>query len=246
MKRPWSVNFCFQFKGILADSQPVLIANGELIVRHDIAKIEEMTTQFGEKRWFLWTVAGGAYLMEGIYVTRFFFAAVPPEPARSTIESFRRRWGNPHHKVEPHITVKVPFYWAGPPESFLAPARAACAGVSMFEARLGAPARFGADVLYLTVAGAGLAHLHRAVCAALAPMLAANPRAHEGEAYAAHLTLASTRFGIGPDDLSAMERAAADELCGFPPFPVTFVRCYRRQGKDGPWEPLCDLPLNPL
>jgi len=174
-------------------------------------------------------------------VSGYFFAVVPPEPTLGAIEAFRTRWGNPHHNVEPHVTVKAPFEWDGSPEPFLAPARAACAALRPFAARLGAPARFGSAVLYLTVESPGLMLLHKAV----APLMPGDARGHEGDAYTPHLTLAVSRFGISAEGLDRMESEARTEL---PPasFTVTALRCYQREQKQDRWMPLCDLPLSPV
>lgn len=175
---------------------------------------------------------------------RFFFGVTPPEPQHGQIEAFRARWGHPHHQVEPHITVKIPFAWEGAPEGFLAPVRAACAATQPFTALLGAPARFaGGQVLYLSVRSPGLSALHRSVMEALAGLVPTDPRGHEGEGYTPHLTLAVGRFGIDSAGLDRMELDAAAELGHLPPFDVTSLRCYHRTGADAPWEPLVDLPL---
>lgn len=172
----------------------------------------------------------------------YFFAVAPPEPILGAIERFRARWGHPHHNVEPHVTIKPPFPWNGSPDSFLGTLRGALGGLGPFAARLGAPARFGAGVLYLTVESPGMKGLHLATIAAVPT----GAGAHEGDAYTPHLTLAVTRFGISAEGLGRMETEARAELTAFPPFDVTALRCYHRTGKDDRWEPLCDLPLGSL
>jgi 2'-5' RNA ligase len=175
---------------------------------------------------------------------RYFLAVTPPEPQWSRIEALRVRWGSPHHAVEPHITVKIPFAWAPAPSAFLDPLRAVCAAHRPFAATLGAPARFaGGQVLYLTVESPELPAFHRAVAGALTAVAPLDSRGHEGEAYTPHLTLAVGRFGIDPAGLDAMEREATAELTGLPAFPVTSLRCYRRAGTNNRWQPLIDLPL---
>lgn len=179
--------------------------------------------------------------MEGTYVTRYFLAVTPPPHLLNRIEAFRARWGHPHHNVEPHVTVKPPFQW--PSDDFLAPVQSACAGLQPFEVRLGAPARFGDAVLYLTVAAPALKPLHLAIIQALHPFVPADPRNHEGETYTPHLTLAVTRFGISPEGLDRMEAEVRQELADLPPFTVGAVRCYHRVGKDDRWERRCGLSL---
>lgn len=175
----------------------------------------------------------------------YFLAIAPPEPLLSRIEAFRTRWGNPHHQVEPHITVQIPFRWHGPTAPFLGAAGQAAAMVTPFALQLGAPARFGGGrVLFLTAAGSGLTHLHHAVVGALAELLPAADRGRDPSPYAPHLTLASGRFGISDADMSAMERAAAQELAGLPPFRVSSLRCYRKGEGPGRWERFRDLPLH--
>jgi 2'-5' RNA ligase len=180
--------------------------------------------------------------LEETNMTSYFFAVTPPEPTLRAIESFRARWGHPHHNVEPHMTIKPPFPWSDAPETFLAPLRPGLAALRPFTARLGAPARFGDAVLYLTVNSTGMKELHLATIAAVPT----NPADHDGESYTPHLTLAVTRFGISAEGLERMEAEARAELSAFAPFEVTALRCYHRAGKDDRWHPLCDLPLGPL
>jgi len=174
-------------------------------------------------------------------VARYFFAVVPPEPTGSIIEAFRARWGHPHHNVEPHITVRPPFTWPEDPERILSPVRAACAGLSPLQARLGAPGRFAGGVLFLSVDSPGLTLLHRAVLQALDPLIPVEANRHAGGGYTPHLTLAVTRFGIDRDGLDRMEAEARNELSDLAPFTAAALRCYRRTGKDDRWEPWCDL-----
>ncbi|MDF2627420.1 MAG: hypothetical protein K0R39_1251 [Symbiobacteriaceae bacterium] len=173
----------------------------------------------------------------------YFFAITPPEPTLGAIEAFRARWGHPHHNVEPHITVKPPFPWDDAPGALLDLLRPALAGLRPFAARLGAPARFGNAVLYLTVDSPDMHSLHLTTINVLAGAI---PTAHEGHEYTPHLTLAVTRFGISPEALDRMEAEARAELAVFPAFDVTALRGYQRFGKDDRWQPLCDLPLGSL
>ncbi len=190
--------------------------------------------------------SGEGYLEVKHPVSRFFFAVAPPEPLLSRIEAFRGRWGHPHHRVEPHITVKVPFEWDRAPAVFLGSVRTACSRIPAFELKLGEPGRFRrARVLFLTVRGHGLKELHQAVVGAMAPMVPPDARGHEGERYTAHLTLAAGRFGIDEAGLDEMERAARQELADLPAFPVTALRCYQWSKPRGRWERFTDIPLAP-
>lgn len=179
-----------------------------------------------------------------MYPERYFFAVNPPEPLLTQIDDFRGRWGHPHHKVEPHVTIKAPFVFPGRSEEFLAPVREVCRQIQPFEARLGAPGRFTRSrVLYLTMTGRGLAPLHRAVAGALQGIIPPDPRARGPERFTPHLTLASGRFGIDEDGLDAMEAEARVELADLPPFIIRTLRCYRWEGSPGRWHTYCDLPL---
>lgn len=174
---------------------------------------------------------------------RFFLAITPPEPLLSQIEAFRGRWGHPHHKVEPHVTVKPPFEWTREPEGFLTAARAACLKVRAFPARLGPPGRFArSGVLFLTVVSEDLSDLHLRVSADLAGLVPPEARPHEG-GYHPHLTLASRRFGIDEAGLAQMEAEARAELSDLPPFTITALRCYRWQTDQGRWQTYRDVPL---
>lgn len=177
-------------------------------------------------------------------MSRYFLAVAPPEPLHSRLEAFRSHWGSPHHPVEPHVTVKVPFAWEHDPEPFLAATRTACRGTPVFQARLGGTDRFpAAGVLYLTVVSEGLISLHRSVVAALDGIIPLDAHGHEADGYTPHLTLAVSRFGIDDAGLDAMESEALGELAGLPPFAVTALRCYRREASEERWQPFCDIPL---
>jgi 2'-5' RNA ligase len=177
-------------------------------------------------------------------LSQYFFAVSPPEPLSSKIDALRERWGHPHHRVQPHITVKAPFQWHEQPEAFLAPVRAACAAAAPFDIRLSGTGRFGeARVLYLTVDGDGLKPLHLAVISQLDGLLPADARAHEGEGYSPHLTLAVARFGIDAAGMAEMEQAAQAELAELPAFAVRALRCYQWHPAKPAWAPLCDIPI---
>jgi 2'-5' RNA ligase len=176
-------------------------------------------------------------------LTRFFFAVTPDEPLRNQIELFRGRWGHPHHKVEPHITIKAPFLWQGDPVPVLQAAQYACQEIAPFDVLLGRPAQFPkSHVLYLTVISKTIAQLHHRVVEAIAPLLPTDARGHEGMAFTPHLTLAAGRFGIDVAGLAEMERKAAIELVNLT-FQVTALRCYRWGDADTRWQPYIDLPL---
>lgn len=175
---------------------------------------------------------------------RYFFAVAPPSPVLEAIDELRGRYGHSHHKVEPHVTVKVPFTWPGDPEAFLTPVRAACAGVAPFEMGFGGTGRFvEAGVLYLEIPGAGVLHLHLTVVTALTGLVEADSRGHEGGGYTPHLTLAVQRFGIDAWRLDQMEEEAGRLVSSISPFWVESLRCYSRERADHPWQPLVDLPL---
>lgn len=179
-------------------------------------------------------------------MVRYFLAVSPPEPLHSRIETFRKRWGSPHHRVEPHITVKVPFEWAGSLAPVLKAAADGCASIPPFEITLGAPGRFrGARVLFLSLqVPPGLQALHEAAIAALQPYAPVRLGSHEGgRDYHPHLTLASGRFGIDDAGLDAMEAEAGAELGSLPPFAVTSLRVYRWGPGEHRWSQLRDLPL---
>lgn len=174
----------------------------------------------------------------------YFMAVVPPEPLLSRIQDFRTLWGNPHHNVEPHITVKIPFRWNGPAESFVEPVREVCGALGPLALRLKAPGRFSSSrVLFLSVAGDGLQHLHLAVTSVLAELLPTDEGGRERSEYHPHLTLAVGRFGIADDRLDAMEGDAITALADLPPFRVETVRIYRKLEGPQPWQHFSDIPL---
>lgn len=175
---------------------------------------------------------------------RFFFAVAPPDPLLTQIEALRARFGNPHHKVEPHITIKIPFTWEGDPERFLQPIREVCARIAPFAVQTGDTARFPqARVLYLTVTGEGLRRLHEGVAEALTGLVPVDSRSHEGPHYTPHLTLAAGRFGLDALKMEEMDQAARTALASLPPFTVTALQSYHWMGSPGRWERFADLPL---
>ncbi len=179
-------------------------------------------------------------------MVRYFLAVTPPEPLFSRIETFRKKWGGPHHKVEPHITVKVPFEWAGNPAPVLKAAGDACAAAAPFELTLGAPGRFrGARVLFLSVhVPPALQALHESVITALQAYAPVRPGSHEGPGeYHPHLTLAAGRFGIDDAGLDAMEAEANQVLSNLPPFTVDRLRVYKWGPGEHRWSRLQDLGL---
>lgn len=175
---------------------------------------------------------------------RFFLGIAPPEPLLSRIEAFRTKWRNPHHKVEPHITLRPPFDWNGTPSLLLQLARDGCRGVQPLTLSLGATGRFHhSRVLFLSVqSGPELAALERALSTALASIARPDPRSAD-LAFHPHLTLASGRFGIDVGGLDAMEQEAATVLADLSPFTVTRVRCYRWCPGDHRWTRFEDLNL---
>jgi 2'-5' RNA ligase len=173
----------------------------------------------------------------------YFFALTPPEPLRGQIEAFRMRWGSPHHKVEPHITVKAPFTWQEDPAVFIAAVQASLTEIAPFPVQLGDTGRFGGAVLYLTVSGPKLLDLHLRVVGAMEPWAPADRRGHEGGSYTPHMTLAAARFGIDAARLAAMQAEAQAELTELPPFAATALRLYEKRPSDKAWQFLRDLPL---
>lgn len=175
---------------------------------------------------------------------RYFFAVTPPDPLRDAIEAFRGKWGHPHHRVEPHITVKAPFEWPGDPAPVLKAAAEAAGRFRPFEVALGEPGRFErARVLFLTVQSEGLEPLHQAAVEALKPLVPVRPGSHEGGAYHPHLTLAAGRFGIDEAGIAAMEQDARVALGGLPAWANTALRCYRLEPGQPRWQVFRDLPV---
>lgn len=157
---------------------------------------------------------------------QYFIGIVPPDADKRRFEEFRNRWSSNGLKdvVEPHITVKAQ---GGLTEdlSWVHRVKEACARVSPFEVRLTEPATFGTDVVFLGVESTSVLHLHDLLLDAVSP-------AHEEllpfelEDYHPHLTLGQTRWGMAPEEISEMERAAM-ALAPYSSFTVTFVRIYK-------------------
>jgi 2'-5' RNA ligase len=174
-------------------------------------------------------------------MTRFFLAVAPPAPLLEQIDEFRGRWGHPHHKVEPHITIRAPFEWDGSAEPWLEAVRGAIRQVAPFPVQFKGTGRFGSRVLFLTPVGEGLERLQSLVMAALVDRLPPDDQRRQGQGFHGHLTLAAARFGITDERMEAMDVEAKGEPFATAPFTATALRAYR--WGDGRWERFVDLPL---
>jgi 2'-5' RNA ligase len=175
-------------------------------------------------------------------MARFFLAVAPPAPLLSEIDAFRGRWGHPHHKVEPHITIQPPFEWEGSPEPWLQAVYGALRQVAPFPVQIEGTGRFARSrVLFLTPKGEGLGRLHALVTGALADLLPPDDRRRSGQGFHAHLTLAAGRFGITDERIDAMEAEARREPFAAAGFTATSLRAYR--WGDRRWERFKDLPF---
>jgi len=177
-------------------------------------------------------------------MTLYFLGVTPPAPIREQIESFRKAWGSPHHRVEPHVTVKAPFEYPGVPAPVLVAVRQVCAAARPLTMRLGQPGRFGGDrVLFLALTCEGLEDLHQQVLAAVSRFVPPRPGDREGGPYHPHLTLAASRFGIDAAGMAAMEAQARVKLAGIPPFSITSLRVYKKDRNMERWQPMEEIPL---
>lgn len=172
---------------------------------------------------------------------RFFLAVAPPAPLLAEIEAFRGRWGHPHHKVEPHITIQPPFLWDGRPEPWLDLAAGAARQVAPFPVQLQGTGRFARSrVLFLQPVGEGLERLHATVTKALAGIL---PDEGRRQGFHGHITLAAGRFGITDERIAAMEAEAKQEPFATASFTVDSLQVYRWGQGEHRWSRYQDLPV---
>lgn len=175
-------------------------------------------------------------------MTRFFLAVAPPAPLLDEIDAFRGRWGHPHHKVEPHITIQPPFEWNGSTEVWLEAVRGAVRQLAPFPVELRGTGRFARSrVLFLQPVGAELERLQSLVERSLVDLLPPDDRRRSGQGFHGHLTLAAGRFGITDERIDAMEQEAKGEPFATASFTVVALRAYR--WGPGRWERFKDLPL---
>lgn len=174
---------------------------------------------------------------------RFFLAVAPPAPLLAEIEAFRGRWGHPHHKVEPHITIQPPFLWEGPTDPWLSVAAREAAQIQPFEVALTGTGRFPRSrVLFLQPEGAGLDRLHAVITKALAPILPDEGRPPR-KGFHGHITLAAGRFGITEERIEAMEAEAKREEFARASFTATHLQVYRWGTGEHRWSRYRELSL---
>lgn len=167
----------------------------------------------------------------------------PPAPLLTEIEEFRGRWGHPHHKVEPHITIQPPFLWDGPVEPWLSVAAQAAVQIEPFPVELTGTGRFARSrVLFLQPVGEGLERLQAAVTKALVGILPDDGR-RQRQGFHGHITLAAGRFGITDERIDAMEQEARREPFATARFAVKSLQVYRWGPGEHRWSRYKDLPL---
>lgn len=180
------------------------------------------------------------------YAMQHFIGIVPPEPLYSQILDFQRRWKNnavPHH-IEPHITVKAQ---NGLTEdlAWLGSVKPVAMATLPFLVHLGAPARFGQRVVYLSVTSPEIVLLHETLVRAVRPSPELMEKYYERPGdYIPHLTLGMVAAGLTEEELSEMSREASRIFPALEPFDVTFLRVYRQESQGSPYLILQDLPLD--
>lgn len=176
-------------------------------------------------------------------MVRFFLAVAPPAPLLDEIEAFRGRWGHPHHKVEPHITIQPPFLWEGRPEPWLEVAAKVVGQLKPFPVELEGTGRFARSrVLFLQPVGVGLERLQAAVTKAMVGILPDEGRPQR-PGFHGHITLAAGRFGITDERIDAMEAEAKREQFAAARFEVKSLQVYRWGPGEHRWSRFKDLPF---
>lgn len=177
-------------------------------------------------------------------MVRFFLAVAPPAPLLNEIDAFRGRWGHPHHKVEPHITIQPPFLWEGRPDPWLEVAAKVVEQIEPFPVELKGTGRFARSrVLFLQPVGDGLERLQAMVTKALVGILPDDGRRPQRQGFHGHITLAAGRFGITDERIEAMEAEAKQESFATASFRVESLQVYRWGPGEHRWSRYRDLPL---
>lgn len=176
---------------------------------------------------------------------QYFIGITLPAALKEKIISFQNSF--PTNEVqriaEPHITVKAQGGLTED-ESWINVVREAVENYPSFEINLSGVDGFGGTVLFLSpVPSSELIGLHRLLLEVVNPSNNLIAKYFEGDTYQPHITLGGTSWGMTKDDLVSMRELAKNRFIDSEPFMVSFVRIYRQQDLDGPYEKFVDLPL---
>ncbi len=177
---------------------------------------------------------------------KFFIGIVPPIATKERIFNFQKSF--PSNKVpyfnEPHITLKAPSSLSED-KSWLAQVIALTGNHLPFQVSFDGIDEFEDRVLFLKLNPSnGLIDLHNKLIALLNPDGESREKFFEGLLYHPHLTLGETTWGgMNSEDLMAMKEKAKFEFRSVPPFLVTSVRLYQKEGDGDLYKKFLDIPL---
>lgn len=173
----------------------------------------------------------------------YFIGIVPPEDYKQKIVAFQKMW--PGNKlpgyVNPHITLKAPtglksdLKWIDDIKTVLA-------GYRPFNMKIGGPAFFDKEVLYLQIFSDTAQRIHEQIIAALLPKLKVNLSA-ESERFNMHLTLATVWSGNNWQELLKMQGMADKFLAPYPQFTVQSIRVFEKHTPKNSYHTFCDIDL---
>lgn len=177
---------------------------------------------------------------------KFFIGITPPTDINEQIFNFQKSF--PSNKVpyfnEPHITLKAPS--ALTEDKVWLPALIHFVGnYEPFEIKLEGLDGFEDRVLFLNpVFSENLIDLHNAIVTLLNPSTEDQERFFEGSLWHPHLTLGeSTWGGMTAEEIKIMREKAETKFLNIPPFLVTFLRLYKKDGDGKPYYKFLDIPL---
>ncbi len=175
---------------------------------------------------------------------QFFIGIVPPEDELDKLKRFRNQWpaNRIDDMVEPHITLKAQGGLTED-ESWLGNVEKAAGEFPAFPIQLGEPRSFGEDILYLSMDSPELKSLHETLVKAVGTTPEQTRQYFELDQFVAHLTLAKTAYGLSRNELTAMARAAHEQLAPYPAFMVDSIRIYKKSSEQQGYSKYMDIPL---
>jgi 2'-5' RNA ligase len=139
----------------------------------------------------------------------------------------------------PHITLKAPDGLT-PDLSWLAKARDIAARTPRFDVTIGAPRTFGTRVLYLSVEGSALEHLHRELAKIVSHADGVEHNSSDSRSFTPHLTLSVAHEGLGVPPIGSW----AATLHELETFEVTELTVFRRDVPSTHYQLWATLPLS--
>lgn len=171
---------------------------------------------------------------------RYFVGIVPPTSVIKDIDSFQAKWGY-KSSSPPHITVKAQSGLASN-KRWIAKIEKVCNDFPEFYVKLGAPATFGNEVLFLSVLTKEIITMHLRLVDAISPTVEEQKRYYEVTDFIPHLTLVQRPEVNEDTNFEEMKKEADKLFSSFKPFKVSKLTIFKQENNES-YEPFLDLPL---